>query len=165
MCIWCLFTTQISFVILCQISAACSESWHRKLKFLCHFILVLLSSTLMKQVTCSVGIISLILWIFSCRDLFQVTGTDASCIYIICSQFITFEQVTLCSSYCAWFVALLTPPYAVLLRTCPYLILTQFDSSVYIRIQFELLWPVQSWHWGQWSCHFIYCCPYCWHWR
>ena len=86
-----------------------------------------------------------LVWIFSWRDLFQVTGTDASCVlYIICSQFITFEQVTLCSSYCAWFVALLASPYAVLLRTCPYLFLAQFDSSVYIRIQFELHWPVQS---------------------
>ena len=77
--------------------------------------------------------------IFSWRDLFQVTGTDANCvIYIICSQFITFEQVTLCSAYCTWFVALLASPYAVLLRTCPYLFLAQFDSLVYIRIQFEL---------------------------
>ena len=85
-----------------------------------------------------------LVWIFSWRDLFQVTGTDASCvIYIICSQFITFEQVTLCSAYCAWFVALLASPYAVLLRTCPYLFLAQFDSLVYIRIQFELRWSVQ----------------------
>ena len=38
-----------------------------------------------------------LVWIFSWRDLFQVTGTDASCVlYIICSQFITFEQVTFC---------------------------------------------------------------------
>ena len=59
--------------------------------------------------------------IFSWRDLFQVTGTDASCVlYIICSQFITYEQVTLCSAYCAWFVALLASPYVVLLGTCPY---------------------------------------------
>ena len=78
-------------------------------------------------------------WIFSRRDLFQVTGTDASCaLYIICSQFITFEQVTLYSAYCTWFVALLASPFAVLLCTCPYLFLVQFDSSVYIRIQFEL---------------------------
>ena len=86
-----------------------------------------------------------LVWIFSWCDLFQVTATEASCVlYIICSQFTTFEQVTLCSSYCAWFVALLASPYAVLLRTCPYLFLAQFDSSVYIRIQFELHWPVQS---------------------
>ena len=45
----------------------------------------------------------------------------ASCVlYIICSQFITFKQVMLISAYCAWFVALLVSPYAVLLRTCPY---------------------------------------------
>ena len=80
-----------------------------------------------------------LVWIFSWRDLFQVTGTDASCVlYTICSQFITFEQVALCSAYCAWFVALLASLYPVLLRTCPYLFLPEFDSSVYIRNQFEL---------------------------
>ena len=80
-----------------------------------------------------------LVWTFSWRDLFQVTGTDASCVpYIISSQFITFEQVTLCSAYCGWFVALLGSPYAVLLPTCPYLLLAQFNNSVYIRIQFEL---------------------------
>ena len=37
-----------------------------------------------------------LVWTFSWRDLFQVTGTDASCVlYIICSQFITFGQVPL----------------------------------------------------------------------
>ena len=68
-------------------------------RILCHFILVLLSSTLMKQLTCYVDIISLIsilVWIFSERDLFQVTGTDASCVlYIICSHSITLSN--LCS--------------------------------------------------------------------
>ena len=115
--------------------------WETRILF--HFILVLLSSTLMKQLTCNVGIFSLIcilVWIFSLRDLFQVTGTEASCVlYTICSQLITFQQVTLFSAYCAWFVALLASPYTVLLRTFPYLFLAQFDSSVYIRIQFELL--------------------------
>ena len=71
-----------------------------KTRILFQFILVLLSSTLMKKLTCNVGIISInafLVWIFSWRDLFQVTGTDASCVlYIICSQFITFEQVTFC---------------------------------------------------------------------
>ena len=34
-----------------------------------------------------------LVWIFSWRDLFQVTGTDASCVlYIICSQFITLSK-------------------------------------------------------------------------
>ena len=108
-----------------------------------HFIMVLLSSILMKQLTCNVGIISLmyvfLVWTFIWCDLFQVTGTEVSCVlYIIYSQFITYEQVTLCSSYCAWFVALLASPYAVLLRTCPYLFSAQFDSSIYTRIQFEL---------------------------
>ena len=80
-----------------------------------------------------------LVWIFNWRDLFQVIRTESSCVlYIICSQFITFEQVEFYSAYCAWFVALLASPYAVLLRTCPYLLLAQFDSLVYIRIQFEL---------------------------
>ena len=72
-----------------------------------------------------------LIWTFSWRDLFQVTGTDASyVIYIIYSQFI-------CSAYCAWFVALLTSPSAVLLGTCPYLFLAQFKSSIYIRTSTE----------------------------
>ena len=79
-----------------------------------------------------------LVWIFSWRDLFQVTGTDDSCVLYICSQFIAFDQVTLYSAYCVWFVALLASPYAASLRTCPYLVLAQFDSSVYIRIQFKL---------------------------
>ena len=33
--------------------------------------------------------------------------------------------------------ALLASCYAVLVGTCPYLFLAQFDSSVYIRIQFD----------------------------
>ena len=111
-------------------------------RILCHFILILLSSTLMKQLTRNLALFLLcvfLVWIFSWRDLFQVTVTDASCVlYIICSQFINFEQVTLYSVYCAWFVALLTLPYSDLPRTCLYLILAQCDSSVYIRIQFKL---------------------------
>ena len=100
-------------------------------KHLCHFILVLLSSTLMKQLTCNVALFLLYLflvWIFSWRGFFQVTGTDASCVlYIIYSQFI------ICSAYCAWFVTLLAPPYAALLRTCPYCfqlnLIVQFTSK------------------------------------
>ena len=75
--------------------------------------------------------------IFSWCDLFQVKETDASCIhYIICSHFTTFQQVTLYSAYCAWFVAFLASTDAVLLRTSTYLFFAQFGSSVYIRIQF-----------------------------
>ena len=66
----------------------------------------------------------ILIWIFSWHDLFQVTGTDASCVlYIICSQFITFEQVTFCSAYCACFVALLVSPFAVLLHTSHFTLL------------------------------------------
>ena len=107
-------------------------------RILFHFILVL-HSTADMQCWHYFSYVFLV-WIFSLRDLFQVTGTDVSCVlYVICSQFITFEQVTLFSAYCAWFVALLASPYTVLLRTFPYLSLAQFDSSISIRTQFELL--------------------------
>ena len=103
-------------------------------RILFHFILVFLSWTLIKYLTCSVGISLLyvfLVWIFSGRDLFQVTETDSSRAFcIICSQFVTFEQVMLCSAYCPWFVALSASPYAVLLRTFPYLFLAQFHSSL-----------------------------------
>ena len=79
-------------------------------RILCHFILVLFSSTLMKQLTCNVGIIFLIytyFWLECLVGVFQVTRTDTSCVlYITCSYFITFEQVMLYSAYCIWFVAL-----------------------------------------------------------
>ena len=73
----------------------------------------------------------ILVWIFSGRDLFQVTQTDARrVLYIICSQFVTFEQFTLYSAYCAWFVVLLVSPYAVLLCIYRYLFLAKFDGSV-----------------------------------
>ena len=43
--------------------------------------------------------------------------------------------------------------------------LAEFESSVYISIQFELHGPVQSMHYGQWPCHFINACPFWWDWR
>ena len=109
-------------------------------KILFHFILVLLSSTLMKHAMLALFLLYVFLVsIFSWSDLFQVTGTDASCVlYINCPQFITFEQVTVCSVYCDWSGAFLAWPYAVLLRTFPYLFLVQFDISLYIIIQFTL---------------------------
>ena len=74
-------------VQLIQISAACSKH-DLETRIFCHFILVSLSSTLMRKLTCYVVIISLIsvlVWIITERDLSQVTGTDASCdLYIIC---------------------------------------------------------------------------------
>ena len=166
MCICCLFTTQLSLVIL---SAACSESWYRRLEFCLTSFWFYYHRLWWSSWHAMLALFLLyvfLVWIFSWCDLFQVTGTDASYVlYIIRFQFITFEQVTLCSAYCAWFVTLLVWPYAVLLHTCTSLFLAQFDSSVYIRIQFELCWSVQSYHWGQWSCHFIDGCPYCWDWR
>ena len=57
-------------------------------RIFCHFILVLLSSTLIKQLVCMFGnisVISILVWIFIMRDLFQVTGTDTSVLYIFAS--------------------------------------------------------------------------------
>ena len=148
MCICWLFITQFSLVILGQISAAPLESWYQKLEFCFTSFWFYYHRLWWSSWHAMLALFLLyvfLVWIFSWRELFQVTRTDASCVlYIICSHFITFEQATLCSAYCAWFVALLASSYAVLLRTCPYLFLAQFDSSVYVRIQFELRWPVQS---------------------
>ena len=100
MCTCCLFTTQLSLVILGQISAARSESWYRKLEF-CFtsfwFYYHRLWWSSWHAVLALFLLYLILIWIFSWHDLFQVTGTDASCVlYIICSQFITFEQVTFC---------------------------------------------------------------------
>ena len=139
MCICCLFTTQLSLDILDQISAARSESWYWKREF-CFTSFWCYYHRLWHRIFL---LCVFLVWIFSWRDLFQVAGTDDSCVlYIICSQFITFQQVTLCSYCCAWFVALFASPYAVLLRAWPNLFFAQFDSSVYI--QCELCWPVQT---------------------
>ena len=133
MCICCLFTTQLSLVILGQISAARSESWYRKLEFCFTSFWFYYHRLWWSSWHAMLALFLLYVFlvcIFSWRDLFQVTGTDASwVIYIMCSQFITFEPVTLYSAYYAWFAALLASPYAVLLSTCPYLLLAQFDSS------------------------------------
>ena len=64
-----------------------AQSHDFETRILCHFILFLLSSTLMKPLTCYDDIISpisILVWIFSEGDLLQVIGTDASCVlYII----------------------------------------------------------------------------------
>ena len=100
MCICCLFTTQLSLVILGQISAARSESWYRKLEFCFTSFWFYYHRLWWSSWHAMLALFLLyvfLVWIFSWRDLFQVTGTDASCVlYIICSQFITFEQVTFC---------------------------------------------------------------------
>ena len=148
MCIWCLFTTKLSLVILGQISAARSVSLYQKLEFCFTSFWFYYHRLWWSSWHAMLALFLLyvfLVWILNWRDLLQVTGTDASCVlYIIWSQFITFEQVTPFSDYCAWLFALLVSPYVVLLRTCPYLFLAQFDSLAYIRIQFELRWPVQS---------------------
>ena len=89
--------------------------------------------------TCNVGIISLIRifgLVFNWRDLFQVRETDAICVlYIICSPLsksCSILPIVLGLMHC-WYHF-----YAVLLHACPCLLLAQLDSSVYIKIQFEL---------------------------
>ena len=148
MCICCLFTNQLSLVTLRQSSPARSESWYWKLEFCFtsfHFYYHRLWWSSLHAMLALLLLYVFLVWIFSWCDFFQVTGKEASCVlYIICSQFTTFEQVTLSSACWDWFVVLLASPYSVLLRTCPYLFLAQFNSSVYIRIQFDLRWPVQS---------------------
>ena len=127
-------------VILGQISATCSESWYQKLEFCVTSFWFYYHRFWWSSWYAMLSIFLLYIFlvlIFSWRDLFQVKETDASCVhYIICSQFTTFEQVTLYSACCAWFVAFLASPDAVLLRTSTYLFLAQFGSSVYIRLQF-----------------------------
>ena len=117
----------------CSLRVMISET-----RILFHFILVLLSSTMMKQLTCNVGIIFLI-HIFGLdwwRDLFQVTESDVSCVLcIICSQVITFEQDTLCSAYCAWFVALLAS-----CRFASHLPLFDFGSIWWFNLHHNSVW-------------------------
>ena len=49
--------------------------------------------------------------------MFQLIGTDASCaLYIICSKFITSEQVTLCSDYWGLVCCTVAITLVVLLR-------------------------------------------------
>ena len=99
MCIWCLFTTQFSKVILGQISATHSESWYRKLKFCVTSFCFSYHRFWCSRSHAMVVLLLLyvfLVWIFSWRNLFQVTGTDASCVlYIICSHSITLSN--LCS--------------------------------------------------------------------
>ena len=142
MCICSLFTTQLSLVILGQISATRSGSWYWKLEiclasFWFYYHRIWQNSW--HEMLALFPLYVFLVWIFSWRDFFQLTGTDTSSVlYIICFQFTTFEQVTLSSDYCTWFVASLVSPYATFLRIWPCLFLVQFDSSVYIRIQFDL---------------------------
>ena len=93
-----LFTTQLNLFILGQISAARSERWYRKLEFcfnswwLYYHRLSWNSSHVMLALFL---LYSFLVWIFSWRDLFQVTGSDTSFVFcIICSQFITIQQVS-----------------------------------------------------------------------
>ena len=122
---WMHFTTLLNLVILGQISAAFSESWYWKLEFrvtsFWFYYHRLWWSSWRGMLTLYLLLVFLV-WISSWHELFQVTRTDASCaIYIICSQFMTFEQVPLYPDYCAWLIAFLISPSAFLPCTCPYL--------------------------------------------
>ena len=137
-CICCFSSTQFSLVIISQISDAYSKS-------LPSFIIIDFDEATEMQCLVLFILYILLVSIFSGRDLFQVRETDAGCVfYMICFQLITFKEVMLYSAYCAWFIALLASPYAVLFHTCLHLFLANFHSSAYISIQFELHWPVQS---------------------
>ena len=91
-----MFTTQFSLVILNQISAACTESSYGKLEFCftsfwfyCHRLWWSSCHAMLALFLLHVFLV----WIFSWGDLFQVTGTKASCfLYIICSQFTTLSK-------------------------------------------------------------------------
>ena len=94
--ICCFFTTNLSLVIIGQISVARSESWYRKLEFcfpsFCFCYHRRWWSSWYAMLALFLSHVFLV-WIFSWRDLFKVTGTNASCVlYIICFQLITFEQ-------------------------------------------------------------------------
>ena len=140
----CLFCVHLMFVYH---SVQLSHTWSdfsrllrvmiSETRILCHFILVYYYRLWRSSWHAMLALFLLhvfLVWIFSWCDLLQVTGTDASCdLYIICSQHITFEEVTLYFFYCAWFVALLGSPYATLLHTCTYLfwlnLIVQFTSE------------------------------------
>ena len=146
MCICHLFTAQLSLVILGQIFAARSESWYRKLEFCSrHSGFIIIDFDEAAAIQCWHYFSYLYFWFGYLVGMTCSRSQKLMLVvffFIICSQFITFEQVKLCSVHWVWFVALLTSPYVISLRTFPYLFLGQFDSSVYIRIQFELRWPV-----------------------
>ena len=86
--IWWSFTTYLSLSRLSLILAACSESWNWKLEFsvtLFWFYYYRLWWNSWHDMFGIISLISILVWIFSERDLFQVTGTDNSCVlYTIC---------------------------------------------------------------------------------
>ena len=125
-----------SFLAMC-FYRLCSESWYCKLEF-CFTSLAFcyhrLWSSSWYAMLALFSLYVFMVWIFKWCDLFQVTGTNVSWVlYITCSQFITFEQVTLYSSYCMWFAASLASSFVVFLRTCSYFfwltLIVQFTSE------------------------------------
>ena len=110
---------------------------------------VTLSSTLMKLLTCQVGIIFLIhilIWKLGECDLLQ---------------FMLLSKLHLIHSDCTWFTVLLALLYTISFPIwfCSFLV---GFVSFYIIILFELHQPVQSQHWVHLSCHFTDGCLYCW---
>ena len=96
----------------------------------------------MKQFTCYVGIICYIR-IFSLGVqwawLVPGIGTNTSCVfYIICFQFLPLNKSSSILPNCTWFFVLLVSPYAFFFPTFLSLVLAEFNSSVYISIQFEV---------------------------
>ena len=85
----CLFTTQFSLVILGQILAVCSESWYWKLGFCVALFWFYHHRLWWSSWIAILALFPLrvfLVWIFSWCDLFQVLGTDTSCVFsIICS--------------------------------------------------------------------------------
>ena len=109
-------------------------------RVLFHFIIVLLSSTLMNQLTCNVGIISVIrIFVLDIYLVWLVPG-HRNCRYL-CSlhNFFSFHNLRASQAlfyllrlvYCIVIITLCRLPCSL-----PYLFFTQFDSSVCIRIQF-----------------------------
>ena len=84
--IWWSFTAYLSLSRLSLILAACSESWNWKLEFsvtLFWFYYYRLWWSSWHDMFGIISLISILVWIFSERDLFQVTGTDTSSVLYI----------------------------------------------------------------------------------
>ena len=148
MYIWCLFTTHVSLFILGNIPAACSESWYWKLE-LCvtsfWFYYDRLWWSSWHAMLAFFLLYVFLAWIFSWSDLFQVTVTEGSCVlYIICYQFITFEQVTLCLPTAPGLLHCwhhLMPFCLILALICFCLnLIVQFT----LEFEFELHWSVST---------------------
>ena len=119
-----------------QISHTWSKSWYRKLEFYVTSFWFYLHPLWWNSWN---GMLALVLWyvfmvcMFSWCDLFQFTGTEASCVcYIICSQFITFEQVS--SSFPP-----IAPNFLSIYHTLPFMFLN-FRNTFQFLFQLINVW-------------------------